>query len=243
MIRFSTHSLKPAALTRYWNTVLTVVNQLPASAALYFWVGKERGEFVASLRNLRAGLLTAIANGKVVIEASRLAGVAGTTPPSVGELAAAQASVHEAKGHLASWNVLASDFREVYLAVTPQVGMNAMPGWWHASWCRGALADDDDGSYRAAANVELYTPGRLDHAVGLAAGGPSHTFTKQVVNVTRREALKMVTVSPCVRRVARVSAVPQASSCSTNSAACCSLGTCWWVCDAVTRRRSDEATQ
>ena len=81
MIRFSTHSLKPAALTRYWNTVLTVVNQLPASAALYFWVGKERGEFVASLRNLRAGLLTAIANGKVVIEASRLAGVAGTTRP------------------------------------------------------------------------------------------------------------------------------------------------------------------
>ena len=52
-------------------------------------------------------------------------------PPSGGVLAAAQASVHEAKGHLTSWSVLATDFREVYLAGAPQVkhqaGLDRMP--------------------------------------------------------------------------------------------------------------------
>ena len=180
MCRFATHCLSPAALTRFWNTVLTVVNQLPASAALYFWVHKERGELVSALRNLRAGLIIKIADNKAVI----VAGAAGSA------LTAAQAAVHAAEGHLSSWNVLASDFREVYLPAEPQPGLAAMPGWWQASWSRGALADEDEGTYGAAANAELYSPGRLDHAAGLVAGGGAHTFAKQLVNVTRREALR-----------------------------------------------------
>ena len=190
-IRFSTHSFSEAALTRFWGTVLTVVNKLPASDNLYFWVRKERGEVVTSLRKLRAGLLTTVAKGEAVIEAARLAMLAGTAPPSMGVLAAARASVAEAKGHLASWDVMSGDFRFVYFGGAAQVGINDMPDWWrNATWARGSLADDDDGSYRAAASAELYTPGRLDHASGMMDGGSSRTFAKQVVSVARREALK-----------------------------------------------------
>ena len=66
-----------------------------------------------------------------------------------------------------------------------------MPSWYReSSWCRGALADDDDGSYRAAANAELYSVGRLNHATGLAFGSTARAFAKQLVSVTKREALR-----------------------------------------------------
>ena len=187
-IRFSTHCLSPAALSRQWLAVLAAVNSMPISGQLGFWIPKERGELVTSLRKLRADQEQQIVDQEGIV--ARL-GLVGSSAASATQMAAARAAITAAKALLAAWVVLAQDFREVSVQAAPQPGQASMPAWYReSSWCRGALADDDDGSYRAAANAELYSVGRLNHATGLAFGSTARAFAKQLVSVTKREALR-----------------------------------------------------